>query len=167
MKDYCVLKTDLGVALPKMQISLKCYRWSFSVLSLNYPYFYFEIPILPRSLLKKKKKPSCRRRTVAVFFFYYVILLQFQHKPINPLLLQTSSSATWFFFCSCGFFFSHFFVCNIFLSSCLLGEEEELYWVRNKTWRRDKMVSGGKEKIFDGNGERNGWMRKKVKEKNK
>ena len=27
------------------------------------------------------------------------------------------------------------------------------------------MVSGGKEKIFDGNGGRNGWMRKKVKEK--
>ena len=29
------------------------------------------------------------------------------------------------------------------------------------------MVSGGKEKIFDGYGGRNGWMRKKVKEKNK
>ena len=27
------------------------------------------------------------------------------------------------------------------------------------------MVSRGKEKIFDGNGKRNGWMRKKVKEK--
>ena len=34
---------------------------------------------------------------------------QFQHKPINPLLLQASSSTTWFFFCRCGFFFSHFF----------------------------------------------------------
>ena len=29
------------------------------------------------------------------------------------------------------------------------------------------MVSGGKEKIFDGNGGRNWWMRKKVKEKKK
>ena len=93
------------------------------------PLFLFWNPNFTKISIKKKKKkkPSCRRRTVAVFFFYYVILLQFQHKPINPLLLQTSSSTTWFFFCSCGFFFSHFFVCNIFLSSCLLGEEEELY----------------------------------------
>ena len=29
------------------------------------------------------------------------------------------------------------------------------------------MVSGGKEKIFDGTGGRNWWMRKKVKEKKK
>ena len=29
------------------------------------------------------------------------------------------------------------------------------------------MVSGGKEKIFDGNGGRNWWMRKKVEKKKK
>ena len=39
--------------------------------------------------------------------------------------------------------------------NCVLGEEEDL------KKRRDKIVSGGKEKIFDGNGGRNGWMRKK------
>ena len=43
----------------------------------------------------------------------------------------------------------------------ILGEEEDL------KKRRDKIVSGGKEKIFDGYGGRNGRMRKKVKEKNK
>ena len=37
----------------------------------------------------------------------------------------------------------------------ILGEEEDL------RKRRDKIVSGGKEKIFDGNGGRNGWMKKK------
>ena len=39
--------------------------------------------------------------------------------------------------------------------NCILGEEEDL------KKRRDKIVCGGKEKIFDGNGGRNGWMRKK------
>ena len=43
----------------------------------------------------------------------------------------------------------------------ILGEEEDL------KKRIDKIVSGGKEKIFDGNGGRNGWIRKKGKEKKK
>ena len=33
------------------------------------------------------------------------------------------------------------------------------------SYRRDKMVSGGKEKIFDGNGEEMSVAEKKVKEK--
>ena len=41
----------------------------------------------------------------------------------------------------------------------ILGEKEDL------KKRRDKIVSGGKEKIFDGNGGRNGWMRKKRRKK--
>ena len=43
----------------------------------------------------------------------------------------------------------------------ILGEEEDL------KKRRDKIVSGGKEKIFDGNGGRNGWIRKKGRKKKK
>ena len=35
------------------------------------------------------------------------------------------------------------------------------------SYRRDKMVSGGKEKIFDGNGEEMWVAEKKVKEKKK
>ena len=42
-----------------------------------------------------------------------------------------------------------------------MGEEEDL------KKRRDKIVCGGKEKIFDGNGGRNGWMRKKGRKKKK
>ena len=49
-KDYHVFILDLGVPLLKTQISSKCYCWSFSALFLNYPFFCFEIPILPRSL---------------------------------------------------------------------------------------------------------------------
>ena len=45
--------------------------------------------------------------------------------------------------------------------NCVLGEEEDL------KKRRDKIVSGGKEKIFDGNGGRNGWIRKKGRKKKK
>ena len=45
--------------------------------------------------------------------------------------------------------------------NCILGEEEDL------KKRRDKIVSGGKEKIFDGNGGRNRWMRKKGRKKKK
>ena len=43
--------------------------------------------------------------------------------------------------------------------NCILGEEEDL------KKRRDKIVSGGKEKILDGNGGRNRWMRKKGRKK--
>ena len=43
--------------------------------------------------------------------------------------------------------------------NCILGEEEDL------KKRRDKIVSGGKEKIFDGDGGRNRWMRKKGRKK--
>ena len=43
--------------------------------------------------------------------------------------------------------------------NCILFDEEDL------KKRRDKIVSGGKEKIFDGNGGRNRWMRKNGKEK--
>ena len=39
--------------------------------------------------------------------------------------------------------------------NCILGEKEDL------KKRRDKIISVGKEKIFDGNEGRNGWMRKK------
>ena len=52
---------------------------------------------------------------------------------INPLLLwASSSSSTASFFFSLFFFFFLFFVYNIFLSSCLLGDEEELSF----GWRR-------------------------------
>ena len=43
--------------------------------------------------------------------------------------------------------------------NCILGEEEDL------KKRRDKIVSGGKEKIFDENGGRNRWVRKKGRKK--
>ena len=60
-------------------------------------------------------------------------------------------------------------MCNIFLSSCLLGEEEELYfgWGR-RPWRRDKIVSGGKERFFIGMGEETGgWEKSEGKKKKK
>ena len=43
--------------------------------------------------------------------------------------------------------------------NCILGEEEDL------KKRRDKIVSGGKEKIFDGNGGKKQVDEKKGKEK--
>ena len=43
--------------------------------------------------------------------------------------------------------------------NCILGEEEDL------KKRRDKIISVGKEKIFNGNEGRNGWMRKKGRKK--
>ena len=48
-----------------------------------------------------------------------------------------------------------------------MGEEEELYsgWGR-RPWRRDKIVSGGKEKFFIGMGEETGgWEKSEGKKK--
>ena len=74
------------------------------------------------------------KKKIPWFFFYCCrLLLQFQHKPINPLLLQASSSTAWFFFCSCGFF-SQFFLCNIFHSILSFGwRRRTVFWVRKKT----------------------------------
>ena len=126
------------------------------------PLFLFWNPKFTKISIKKKKYRDSSS-TAAGFFFNSII---------NPLLLQASSSTVQFFFCSCSFFshffFFFFFLCNIFLSILSFGwRRRTVFWVRKKNWRRDKIVCGGKEKIFDGNGGRNGWMRKSEGKKNK
>ena len=83
----------------------------------------------PRQLQETQKKNRTMQVVVVLLSFSFLQLLtnqtdykilnqmcnfQFQHKPINSLLLRASSSIARFFFCSCGFFFSHFLcVCSI------------------------------------------------------
>ena len=84
MKDYCVLKTDLGVALPKMQIR-SCFAKNankFEILPLvifciisKLPLFLFWNPNFTKISIKKKK-----------------------NHHVEEELLQSSSSTMWFFF---------------------------------------------------------------------
>ena len=95
---------------------------------------------------------------------------QFQHKPINPLLQWASSSSTasFFLFC-CGFFFSHF-ECNVSLSSCLLGEQEELsFSFRWKRWvtEETRWWVEEKKRYLMGMGKKCEWLRKKWRKKKK
>ena len=71
------------------------YHWSFLALSVNYSYFYFEIPILPRSLLKNNNnnnKYHDSSSTATSFFFVRDILdILAQYNRLKSTLACTSS----------------------------------------------------------------------------
>ena len=134
----------------------------------------------PRQLQETQKKNRTMQVVVVLLSFSFLQLLtnqtdykilnqmcnfQFQHKPINPLLLRASSSTMRFFFCNCSFFFSHFFfffLCVIYFfllvfwvkkKNCILGEEEDLKKRQNGEWRKRKDIWWE-------------WRKKQVDEKN-
>ena len=93
---------------------------------------------------------------------------QFQHKLTAA---TTFFFFFFFFFFCCGFFFSPLCVC---VCVCVIYLSRLVFWVKEEKlsfrWGRDKMVSGGKEKVFDGNGEETGewdkkWRKNKIKGK--